>query len=530
MTRIATVISQLALSMLLAACTFDVAPMATDPGIAPDETQQASNQSLAEESSIATEVQDMEVSQFELADECFVVPDERFSSECGYVAVPEFHDVNSDRALKLAVIRFTAENEMPGTPLFFAAGGPGGSTTNNAMDLSYYESILEDRDIVFFDQRGTGNSVPFLNCPEQSDARLQALTQQLTASERRIAINAATEACFNRHAADGVDVTAYNSIENAADVNAIRAALGYDAIFYHGGSYGTILGQHLMRDYPEMLEGMVLDGSVSLDSWQSWTDDNARKLDNALNAVFAACAVDETCNAAYPDPAGTLNEVLASLANEPATVNTENGDLIMDDVALSRFINTALAVPFLRTFVPQIIYQAAAGDYSNPFLGLFLPFDAQTDEMAVLMHYAVACAEDPVFSVLDMTDFPGNITNDAAMLWALDDAEDYVFACALLDVPVLPSSARAAINSNLPTLFLNGALDPATPIYSSEALAALLPNSFSYTFPAGSHVQIAPTGAPCAKEIMEQFLADPKTAPDGSCIEAEPLASFALPD
>ena len=53
-------------------------------------------------------------------------------------------------------------------------------------------------------------------------------------------------------------------MENAADVNAVREALGYDRIIYYGASYGSQLGQHVMRDFPEILEAVVLDGAEAL--------------------------------------------------------------------------------------------------------------------------------------------------------------------------------------------------------------------------------------------------------------------------
>ena len=70
----------------------------------------------------------------------------------------------------------------------------------------------------------------------------------------------AIQACKDDYKAQGVDLTGYNSVENAEDINAIRKTLGYDKIIYYGQSYGTLLGQFLLRIHPEIMEAIVLDG------------------------------------------------------------------------------------------------------------------------------------------------------------------------------------------------------------------------------------------------------------------------------
>ena len=66
--------------------------------------------------------------------------------------------------------------------------------------------------------------------------------------------------------AQGIDLSAYNSVQNAADVDLIRQALGYDEYNYYGVSYGTFLGFHLLRDQPEHLRSAILDGVVPTES------------------------------------------------------------------------------------------------------------------------------------------------------------------------------------------------------------------------------------------------------------------------
>ncbi|MEZ4580793.1 MAG: alpha/beta fold hydrolase [Caldilineaceae bacterium] len=184
---------------------------------------------------------------------------------CGYVVVPERRqdvtDPSAVNTIRLAVVVLPATGAAPADdPLFVAQGGPGGSTIDVFTDLLLDSPLRDRRDIVLFDQRGTLYSDPNLICTEvqarrdelfmASDEEYPALLAQVTSD------------CRARLTAAGIDVAAYNSLENAADVDDIRRALGYEDINFYGVSYGTLLGFHLMRMFPDHLRSVILDGVV----------------------------------------------------------------------------------------------------------------------------------------------------------------------------------------------------------------------------------------------------------------------------
>lgn len=85
---------------------------------------------------------------------------------------------------------------------------------------------------------------------------------------------------------EGIDLAQYNSVRIAADVDAARQALGYERIVFYGASYGAQLDQHFMRDFPDSLESVVLDGANSL-SRGSWVEERARDVDVATRKLAA---------------------------------------------------------------------------------------------------------------------------------------------------------------------------------------------------------------------------------------------------
>ncbi|MFN8621397.1 MAG: alpha/beta fold hydrolase [Chloroflexota bacterium] len=87
--------------------------------------------------------------------------------------------------------------------------------------------------------------------------------------------------------AQGVDLSAYNSNENVADIVDVAKALGYDKIDYYGQSYGTLLGQYLLAQPPRDLDAVILDGIVDADKTRH---DQLVSMPDSLQRMYDACA------------------------------------------------------------------------------------------------------------------------------------------------------------------------------------------------------------------------------------------------
>ena len=59
----------------------------------------------------------------------------------------------------------------------------------------------------------------------------------------------------------GPRYAAYTTAEAAADIDAVRSALGLGRAFLYGDSYGTLLGQAYAVRYPQRLRGLILDSA-----------------------------------------------------------------------------------------------------------------------------------------------------------------------------------------------------------------------------------------------------------------------------
>ena len=113
--------------------------------------------------------------------------------------------------------------------------------------------------------------------------------------------------CLRELATTGVDLKQYTTEAWVADLDAVRAALGYPQVNLWGGSYGTRVALAYLRRHPDRVRSMVLDGvappemAVPRDVWLS--------REKALDGVLAACAASEPCRRAHPDLAQKLDRL-----------------------------------------------------------------------------------------------------------------------------------------------------------------------------------------------------------------------------
>ena len=89
-------------------------------------------------------------------------------------------------------------------------------------------------------------------------------------------------------------------------------------------------------------------------------------------------------------------------------------------------------------------------------------------------------------------------------------------ACPSWPASVAPADQRAAVASDVPTLMLSGALDPATPPSWAKQAARRLPHAYRLTFPGVGHGVLA--ARECAAQLVGRFLADTSKAPFDNCM------------
>ena len=446
---------------------------------------------------------------------------------CGFVSVPLRHGDPASTRIRLAVVVIPAldEAQRKPDPLFLAQGGPGGSTIGG-----FAQVLLDDpgkrptlnRDLVLWDQRGTYLSQPRLLCREVAKLPSTADEKQQQEAYRR---------CGERLSKEAGDLSAFNSLENARDVDDVRAALGYEAYNFYGVSYGTELGQFLMRERPPQLRSVVLDGVVPLGF--SLVSDVAAVKQHVMQQYARACQESPPCNAAYPDFGKRYFELLDRLDKEPvpfgppdaraAAMTPEAKPPTLTGKDFDNLVYQSIYVREAVSLIPYVVTRAEEGDFSFA-INMASLFSASQDELADGMYMTVVCAEygDTPEEALR---FPGVLKRlaDAAQV----DAKQILSLCRDWHIRLLDKKLLQPVKSDIPTLLLSGQFDPVTPPQQADRVAAGLTHAYRFTFTSGTHGQAF--AVPCANRIIAAFLDTPTNAPDGTCAKEAP-PRFWTPD
>ena len=232
---------------------------------------------------------------------------------CGTLAVPLDPGDPDAEAIELfvAVVEASSEQATP-DPLVVFADGPGAAATQFFVRAKRaFARILRDRDVVLVDQRGTGRSAP-LRC---DGSRYAAL---LAGGDARSAVDAGI-ACLDELK---YDPRFFTTSAGVADLERVRAALGYEQLNLYGLSYGTRVAQHYLRRHPNRVRSVVLDGVLPPDL--PLGPELAVASQTVLDALFARCAADDACGAAFPGLGRHFSALLDRLSTAPAELTLEH--------------------------------------------------------------------------------------------------------------------------------------------------------------------------------------------------------------
>jgi len=454
--------------------------------------------------------------------------------QCGWLEVPENRDHPQGPKIKLAVVTLLSDQAATEPdPLVILSGGPGQWALDSVLPKLTHTltgPIQTKRDIIVFDQRGSGRSKPALNCPEVSSYRDSLGV--LTTTEQDVDIDTDIfNACRDRLVREGNDLSGYSSAATAQDINDLMTALGYDRFNLYGLSYGTRVALTAMRDLPAgRIRSVVLDSTVPPQVDLIHTGSAVEK---SFDRLLADCAADPGCNAAYPNLRQTAFDLIDQLNREPLTltptdpVTHETFPAIISGDRLVRLAEAGFQNAALIPFFPTFITTTVAG---NPaLLTAALGVVALPELYSPGVQNAVLCNEEiPLIDRARVEQERAQVNPAIAHAYAYPDA--LMRACPHFGLPAPDPIEGAAVHSDVPTLILAGDYDPNTPAAFGRLAAQTLPNSHYFEFRGFGHVvlfqQDATTGPPCAMQLMAAFLDDPQHAPDGSCVDAIPPPHF----
>ena len=431
---------------------------------------------------------------------------------CTSLRVPLNYADPAGRKITLALseIPATAPAARRQGVLLVNPGGPGASglsmAATTAAGLS--PTVAAQYDIVGFDTRGVGSSVPQLTCDPAFFSRPRPEYDPASAAAERALVNRARQYAADCQKRFGWLLPFMTTEDLARDMDSIRAALRQRKISYYGVSYGTYLGQVYATLFPHRIRRMVLDSIVDPDG--VWYADNVAQdyaFQGRMTAFFSWIASNNRSfrlGASEAAVSATFRAASARLEKHP--ISGPSGPLIGPD----ELSDTFLVGGYSNSWWPYLAEGLASylhGGSTAQLITLYRQIGAQHEnEFAV--YSAVECSD---------VSWPRNWAywnSDTRKVAARAPYEAwgnawFNAACAFWPVkgPAKPLHIDGA--GLPPILVLQGSLDGATPYRGALVARRLLPTARLVVVQGGgNHGQsLAYPPNNCVNNYLNRYLA-----------------------
>lgn len=437
--------------------------------------------------------------------------------QCARLLVPFDYSRPAWRRFSLPVIRLAATDPAHRIgSLVINPGGPGGSGVSYALQArSVISAAVRARfDVVGFDPRGVGGSVPAVHCMTGPQLDTYFETDDTPADPAQLARVVSESKLFASGCErDSGSLLPYVGTPNAArDMDVLRAALGDPKLSYLGKSYGTYLGTWYAQLFPSHVRALVLDGAIDPDASSfSMNIVQAGGFEVALRSFATDCMRRKGC------PLGRGSNVTAGIArlqalitkatshpllNELGGGQTANGALLLNGVVAALYsksswptLRSALQAAFtgdgtLLVELGDLLYERSSGGTYTNLADANMAVDCLdrpwSQGLAAWSSAASAAAKAaPQFG--------------AAIMWGS-------LPCAYWPVrsPALPAIRATGAP---PILVVGNERDPATPYRWAVALAGDLASGVLLGWNGDGHTAYM-MGSSCVDGIVNRYLLD----------------------
>ena len=444
--------------------------------------------------------------------------------DCAMFTVPESRQQGGDRVVQLFVATMRAPKAAPVRPDPVLVTSLS-SQPNYAGIAPLAQRV--GRDVVLVDTRGTGHSLPSLECPEvdRTDPGVWAEPDPTGV------LADAVQQCHARLTGSGVPVPSYDLVEAAADLEDLRQALGVEQWNVTAYGNGSHLAVELLRQAPDSLRTLTLDSPdpPGLDPRQ--VAGPATEL--VVRGVLAACAADRRCRQRYPDPKTLLAKATKTLEEDPLTVSVDHRGARTDVLVTPAFLARALrqlvsdggssGPLFAVGSIPSVL-DAAASRRSQELSTIIAQLIQYEDPLC--LGYRTPCLPVGTGSVgVQLTILCRDIVSagepDPAALTTTAFRAAYATgfwpeACEHWPVGRADAAVAAPPTADVPTLVTFGEFGPYSPESTvRRSLAGL--SAASYVLAFGRPHNVLPT--PCVATVRNRWMGDPQPFTGNPCHE-----------
>ncbi len=420
--------------------------------------------------------------------------------QCGRLTVPLDRSGAVPGTVSLAVRRVRPAAGRSRGVVMALAGGPGQAAIPfTGQSLALLGPVIGRRDLVVFDQRGTGQS-GLLRC-------------------RGVERGGGPRAYAACAAALGPRRAAYTSKESADDIEAIRRALGVPKITLYGVSYGTKVAEGYALRHPAHVERLILDSVVTPDGPDPFQESTFAGIRRVVERVCRG----QSCPALGVSPVRDVQALLRRVRARPIAATAVNGRgrrvpvRIREDDVLNVIVEGDLN-PALRADLPPGLRSALSGDPAQLARAVLIargaPF-APADESSAL--FAATVCEEQIQPWPRGAPLAGRTRTAVAAINAEPASTFVPFSRRAAFAASVPSACRAWPEApeapafggsgfpDVPALVLGGSEDVRTPVEDARRVAAQLPGAQLLEVPWVGHSTLSADASGCVQRALGAF-------------------------
>jgi pimeloyl-ACP methyl ester carboxylesterase len=434
--------------------------------------------------------------------------------ECASMPAPLDRAGAVPGTISLSVERRRAGSASSRDAVVALAGGPGQAALPLAGFIA--EAIapaLSSRDLLVFDQRGTGASDP-LSCP---------VFEVLSAEP--------ASALFEQCASElGPARGGFTTQESVQDIEALRQAGGYEKLVLYGTSFGTKVAEQYAERYPQNVEALVLDSVVPPEGQEPY----AIPTFQAIAGVLEELCSNGACAGISSNPIADIASLAAQLRKRTLSGSVYNGSgrrqaSTLDEQGLLDILEAGDLNPALRALLPAAVRSALDHD-PDPLLRLHLlseglipnvPIESTggepSQEIDEALFATTSCEESP-FPWQRSAPPTTRLAEALAYLHAQPASDFYPFdavtAYANSLIPecagwpdASPAPPAQGALPDVPTLILSGEQDLRTPTAGARALAGRIPDAQLLVVPFTGHSVLGSDLSDCSVLAVKAFFA-----------------------
>lgn len=440
--------------------------------------------------------------------------DSTFRTKCGYLVVPMNRKKKVSKSIKLPFIVVYSKNpDKKKDPILFTAGGPGGSSLSWAIGATR-STLINDRDCITIEQRGTRYALPYLRAFDLDNAIKESYRKNLNKDSMVLeGVKRYKKTLENQ----GIDLSGYNTDETIADIHDLLNVLKVDSVNLFGISYSGGLMTAVLQKDPARIRSLVLDSPLPI--YTPIDEDEPANFNEALNVLFRHVEQDSTDKARYAHLKQRFLDYFNNIAGQTfyhpylEKGTTDSVKIAYTKNELLAEIMNAMSDNSRRASVAYIITEMINGHhdvYINTFLNELFRRNSAPDAMRI----SVYCADQSSYNRESVIKQLYQTYPYLAGYRINDVIKDM---CDCWKVPALNPTTKQPYYSLKPVLLGDGEMDPnCRPLYI-RSINHYMPNGQSFLFINRGHG----VGSKAWYTMVAQFLDDPFkkiTPPDAGII------------